>query len=111
MTDGPSNIPLLDYAINLGVAFAGAFVRFTREWRNNYAEWKPSRVFLEGLFSAITAGFAGVLTLWILRSWHTDPYYTAFAVGIMGHMGPEGIALLTDLLKNGLQNRSEPPKE
>lgn len=109
MSDGPSNIPLLDYAINLGIALAGAAVRFVREWRTNFTEWQPSRVFIEGLFSALTAGFAGILTMWVLRSWKTDPYYTAFAVGIMGHMGPEGIALLTDLLKNGFRSRSETP--
>lgn len=112
MTNGPSNIPLLDYAINLGVALVGAFVRFLREWRTNYAEWKAERVLIEAFFSALTAGFSGVLTLWVLRSWNTDPFYTAFAVGVMGHMGPEGIGLLTDLAKNGLNLRaSQPPKE
>lgn len=111
MIEGPSNVPLADYCINIGVALAGASVRFVREWRNNFATWGPSRVFVEGLFSALTAGFAGLLTFWVLRSWKADPYYIAFAVGIMGHMGPEGIALLTDLLKNGFRARTETPKE
>jgi len=59
--------------------------------------------------NAVYAGFAGMLTFWLLYSWKVDPFYTAFAVGVMGHAGPEGITLLTEILSNGLRSKSTPP--
>lgn len=108
---GPGNIPILDYLINGSVALAGAFVRFLRRWRDSIDEWKPKQVVIEGLLDAITAGFVGVLTFWLLASWQIGPLYIAFAVGIMGHMGPEGIALLKDIVTNGLRSRSQTPPQ
>jgi hypothetical protein len=63
------------------------------------------------LVNALTAGFSGVLTFWVLRSWSVDPLYTAFAVGIMGHAGPEGLALLKEVVFNAIKSRAQtPPK-
>lgn len=109
MSQGPGNLPLLDYAINIGIAIIGAAVRFAREWQVNYEEWDRSRVALEAFIHATTAGFVGVLTFWVLSSWKIDPLYVAFAVGIMGHAGPEGIVLLKDVTTNGLRSRTAPP--
>lgn len=108
---GPGNLPLVDYLINLAIAVAGASVRFLREWRDNFNAWKPGRVVIEGLLAAITAGFVGALTYWVLASWVVGPLYIAFACGIMGHMGPEGIALLKDIVTNGLRSRSQTPPQ
>lgn len=109
MMQGPGDVPLLDYLINLGVALVGAAVRFLRQWQENFAEWNGKRVAIEAVINALQAGFSGLLTFWILASWNVSPFYTAFAVGIMGHMGPEGIALLTEIVKNGLRSRTAPP--
>lgn len=107
---GPGDIPALDYLINLGVAIAGASIRFAREWQMNFAAWDGRRVVIEAFINAMQAGFVGLLTFWILSSWKVDSFYTAFAVGIMGHMGPEGIALLKDVVTNGLRSRTPPPQ-
>lgn len=104
---GPGDVPLLDYAINVGVALVGAVVRFLREWRNNVANWTRREVAIEALLNATTAGFAGLLTFWVLRSWNVDPFYTAFAVGIMGHAGPEGLVLLKEIVSNGLRSKTK----
>lgn len=106
---GPEDIPFIDYAINIGVAIVGASVRFAREWQTNFAQWDGKRVVLEAFINATTAGFVGLLTFWILASWKVDPFYTAFAVGIMGHMGPDGITLLKDVVTNGLRSRASTP--
>jgi hypothetical protein len=111
LSQGPGDIPLLDYAINLGVALVGAAVRFVKEWRANYQDWTAGQVWFEGLANALTAGFSGVLTFWVLRSWGVDPLYTAFAVGIMGHAGPEGLALIKEVVFNAIKARAQtPPK-
>lgn len=106
MSQGPGDIPFLDYAINLGVALVGAVVRFLREWKANYEAWSSKQVWLEAGSNAITAGFSGVLTFWVLKSWGVDPLYTSFAVGIMGHAGPEGLALLREVATNMLKSRA-----
>lgn len=111
MSQGPGDIPFLDYVINVGVAIIGGAVRFMRDWRTSYAEWSASRIWIEAVLAALIAGFSGVLTFWVLRGLNTDPLYTAFAVGIMGHMGPEGIALLSDFLKNGFRSRTQTPPQ
>lgn len=111
MALGPQDIPILDYAVNLGAALVGGAVRFLKEWRENFREWEWRRVFFEGVLNAFYAGFAAVLTFWLLYSWKVDPYYSAFACGIMGHMGPEGIALLKDVISNGLKSRTPPPQK
>ena len=107
---GPEDIPPKDYAVNIGVALIGASVRFARQWQQNFTEWDRKRIALEAFLNAVTAGFVGLLTFWLLASWKVDPFYTAFAVGIMGHAGPEGIALLQEVITNGLRSRSSPPK-
>jgi hypothetical protein len=109
MSQGPGNLPLLDYVINIGVAIVGASVRFAREWQMNYTVWDRKRIAIEAFINATTAGFVGLLTFWVLTSWKIDPLYTAFAVGIMGHAGPEGLSLLKESLFNAI--RSKPPKE
>lgn len=109
MANGPQDIPVLEYVVNLGAALIGGGVRFLKEWRENFSVWERRRVFLEGILNALYAGFAALLTFWLLYSWEVDPYYSAFACGIMGHMGPEGIALLKDLVSNGLRSRTTPP--
>ncbi len=111
MSQGPGDIPLMDYAINLGVALVGAVVRFLREWRTNFDTWSAGQVWFEGFTNALTAGFSGVLTFWVLRSWSVDPLYTAFAVGIMGHAGPEGLTLLKEVAVNALKSRATPPQK
>lgn len=111
MSQGPGDVPLLDYAINVGVAMVGAAVRFLREWRANYAQWDRKTVVIEAVLNALTAGFSGLLTFWVLQSWSVNPFYVAFAVGIMGHMGPEGIALLKEVITNGLRSRTQPPSK
>jgi hypothetical protein len=111
MAPGPDDIPIRDYAINIGVALVGAAVRFLRQWNDNFDDWRARRIFFEGLLSGVTAGFVGVLTFWLLTSWKVDAFYTAFAVGIMGHMGPEGIALLKDFITNALRLRSQTPEK
>lgn len=108
MAQGPGDIPAIEYLVNLGTAVVGASIRFAREWQQNFGEWDRKRVAIEAFINAATAGFSGLLTFWILRSWGVDPLYTAFAVGIMGHMGPEGIALLKEIVANGLRSKSTP---
>lgn len=110
MSQGPGDIPLLDYVINLGVALVGAVVRFLREWRTNFDDWSAGQVWFEGFAHAMTAGFSGVLTFWVLRSWSVDPLYTAFAVGIMGHAGPEGLSMLKEAVFSAIKNRAALPK-
>lgn len=106
MVQGPGDVPVIDYLVNLGVAVVGASIRFAREWQQNFGEWDRKRVALEAFINATTAGFSGLLTFWILRSWTVDPFYTAFAVGIMGHMGPEGLQLLKEIIANGLRSKA-----
>ncbi len=107
---GPGDLPVHEYLINIGVALLGASVRFARQWQVNFARWDAKRVWLEAFINAATAGFVGVLTYWALRSVNTDPLYTAFAVGIMGHMGAEALQLFWELASNGLRSRAAPPK-
>jgi hypothetical protein len=111
MDRGPQDIPVLDYAINLGAAMLGGTVRFMKAWQDNFSVWGGRQVFFEGVLNAVYAGFAALLTFWLLYSWRVDSYYSAFACGIMGHMGPEGIALLKDVLTNGLRSRAAPPTQ
>ena len=111
MSQGPGDVPLLDYVINVGVAMVGAAVRFLREWRDNYGQWDRKRIFLEAMLNAITAGFSGLLTFWVLSSWSVGPFYIAFAVGIMGHAGPEGLVLLKEIVTKGLQSRASTPEK
>ena len=111
MSQGPGDVPLLDYAINVGVALVGATVRFLREWRANFAEWDAKRIVIEAMLNAITAGFCGLLTFWVLASWAVNPFYIAFAVGIMGHAGPEGLVLLKETVFNAIRNRSQTPPQ
>lgn len=111
---GPQHIPLIDYLINLGLAMVGGLVRFARVWQTNFATWRWQRVAFEGFLNAIYAGFAALLTFMLLASWNVDKFYAAFACGIMGHMGPEGITLLTEVISNGFRAKSNvppPPKE
>lgn len=105
----PSDIPLIDYAVNIGIALLGGAVKFAREWQMNYTSWVPGRVAIEGFIAAALAGFVGVLTFFVCTSWKVDPLYTAFAVGMMGHMGPEGISLLKDVVSNALRSRNATP--
>lgn len=105
----PSDIPLIDYAVNIGIALIGGVVKFAREWQLNFSTWPRGRVLIEGFIAATLAGFSGVLTFFVLTSWKVDPLYIAFAVGMMGHMGPEGIALLKDVVSNALRSRTSPP--
>lgn len=109
MDPGPKDIPFIDYLFNIGLALIGGLVRFMREWQANYEQWALRRVFLEGTLNGLLAGFAALLTFLLLFSWKVDPFYSAFACGVMGHMGPEGIALLKDVLNNGLRSRNSPP--
>lgn len=111
MSQGPGDIPLLDYAINLGVAMVGASVRFLKEWRTNFKAWDRRTIVVEALLNALTAGFSGLLTFWVLSSWAVNPFYIAFAVGIMGHAGPEGVALLWETLSNFVRSRAQPPQK
>lgn len=106
---GPQHIPLIDYFINLGLALLGGLVRFARVWQTNFTTWKWQRVAFEGFLNAIYAGFAALLTFMLLSSWNVDLFYSAFACGIMGHMGPEGITLLTEVISNGIRSKSSPP--
>jgi hypothetical protein len=99
----------MEYLLNLGLALLGGFVRFARVWQANFTEWRWNRVVFEGFLNAIYAGFAALLTFMLLSSWHVDKFYTIFACGIMGHMGPEGITLLTEVISNGLRSRAGPP--
>ena len=105
----PSDIPIIDYAANFGIAMLGAVVKFAREWQQNWNVWDRWRVMIEGFIAATLAGFVGLLTFFLLTSWKVDPLYTIFAVGMMGHMGPEGIALLKELVSNALRSRTSPP--
>lgn len=105
---GPGDIPVLDYLINVGVAVAGSSVRFAREWQQNYGIWEPGRVWIEAFISTATSGFVGILTFWVLSSWKIDAFYTAFAVGIMGHMGPEGLSLLKQRITGDISSRPAP---
>lgn len=111
MSQGPGDVPLLDYVINVGVAMVGAAVRFLREWRENFASWDRKRIFIEALLNALTAGFCGLLTFWVLSSWTVNPFYIAFAVGIMGHAGPEGLVLLKEVVFNAMRSRATPPQK
>lgn len=112
---GPQDISSTEYLVTGGAALLGGAVRFMKEWRENFHVWETRRIFLEGVVNALYAGFAGLLTFWLLYSWKVDPFYSAFACAIMGHMGPEGISLLKDVISNGLRARSSvpppPPKE
>lgn len=109
MEDGPQNVSSLEYLVSLGAALLGGAVRFLMGWRDNIEQWVGKRLFLEGFINGLTAGFAGLLTFWLLYSWKVDPFYSAFACAIMGHMGPEGISLLKDVITNGLRARSSQP--
>lgn len=106
---GPQDISAPEYLIAAGAALLGGAVRFIKEWRENFTTWETKRVFLEGVVNALYAGFAGLLTFWLLYSWKVDPFYSAFACAIMGHMGPEGVSLLKDVISNGLRSRAAPP--
>jgi len=109
MSHGPQDIPGLEYVVNVGAALIGGAVRFVKEWRDNFQTWSRPRAFLEGALNGLYAGFTGLLTFWLLYSWKVDPYYSAFASGLMGHMGPEGLSLFKDMIVNGLRTRSPNP--
>lgn len=110
MIEGPENVPIRDYLINAGMAVAGGSVRFLQAWRANL-DWTRKQIVIEALMTILTAGFVGVLTFLLLRAWGANPLYSAFAVGIMGHAGVEGINLLKEVVANGLKSRSQTPEK
>lgn len=105
----PSDIPLVDYAVNIGIALVGAAVKFARDVQLNWQAWDRTRIAIEAFITTAGAGFVGMLTFWLLTSWKVDPLYAAFGVGMMGHMGPEGLALLKEWWSHGLRSRQQPP--
>ena len=112
MAIGPQDISGVDWAINMGAALVGGIVRFMKEWKANFDEWPKGRIFFEGVLNATYAGFAAMLTFLLMKSWNADQYYTIFACGVMGHMGPEGINMLTEVITNAMRSRDiRPPKE
>lgn len=105
----PHDIPAFDWAVNLGAAVIGGAIRFMRQWQTNYGQWSKGRVFFEGVLNALYAGFAAILTFMLLQSWGVNPYYSIFACGVMGHMGPEGVSLLSESIRNAILSRTAPP--
>jgi len=112
---GPKNIPLIDYFINVGISLFGGMVSFLKLWSENpETGLNKKQLWITAIYRVLTAGFAGVLMLWFLKSYAINDYYIAFAVAIAGHMGPEAI----DVMRGAINARvsklsdkdSEPPK-
>ena len=64
MSQGPGNLPLLDYAINIGVAIVGASVRFAREWQTNYTIWDRKRIMLDAFINVFGPAIATLVPAW-----------------------------------------------
>lgn len=108
---GPKSIPLIEYFINLGVAFVGGLVSFARLWRESLQRVElamtTKQLWLLALERVLTAGFAGVLMLWFLKSYGINDYYIAFAVAVAGHMGPEAMDLFKGAIRGRFRNLTD----
>lgn len=108
---GPKSIPVVDYLINLGVAIAGGLVSFARLWRESLARPEAAmsrqQLWLLATERVLTAGFAGVLMLWFLKSYGINDYYIAFAVAVAGHMGPEAMDLFKGAIGGRVRNLTD----
>lgn len=104
--DGPKSIPLIEYAINVGIALLGGAVSFVKMWRESFGKpeyaLSSKQLTLLACERVLYAGFAGVLMLWFLKSYDINDFYIAFSVAVAGHMGPEAMELFKGALSGRL---------
>lgn len=92
----PMSYPLLTYLWVIGLSAWGGVANYIRKVRSGQSEHFS---FLEVVGEICISGFAGVLTFWLCELGGMPPLLTAAFVGISGHMGSRGIALLEDKFK------------
>ena len=107
----PTDLPVVDYVVNGAVALVGGAVRFLKLWAQNYPDWAPPRVAIEAAIATMTAGFVGALTYWVMAAYGFSGLQIAAACGIMGHAGPDGLAMLKDAFLNAIRSRIESPQK
>jgi hypothetical protein len=66
------------------VAAAGGFVAFYRKWKEGHVR---SFNFTELVGELVVSGICGVLAYWACKGLGVNDWMTAFAAGVVGHMG------------------------
>lgn len=92
----PSSYPLLTYAWILLLASWGGIVNYIRKVKSNQVERFS---IMELIGEIVVSAFAGVMTFWLCELSAFPPLLTAAFVGVSGHMGGRGIALIENILK------------
>ena len=92
-------------------AFAGVVNYIQRFASETPPPWRWGFFFVK----ILTAGFAGLLTHWLLSKWGWGDDYVNFAVAIAGYGGAETIVFLQTILFDAIRRKAEaasnaPPK-
>ena len=89
---------LADLLFNLCLAFFGGTVKLLTS-NLKHKTWTKY------MASAITGGFAGLLTYCLCINFNMNVYMTAFATGIAGYMGDSILNLFSKVLPELLKNK------
>lgn len=105
----PTNIPLVTYAITVGIAMWGGVVHLIKQAKSS----PKSRIsLLAFLGSVTTSGFCGLLSLYLGNIAHLDAAATAIISGIAGYSGVRFVELLEWVLtRRVLSMAPQQPKQ
>ncbi len=92
----PSSYGLITYFWVLALASWGGVVNYVRKVKSNQIE---SFSIMELLGEIMVSAFAGVMTFWLCELSEFPQLLTAALVGVSGHMGGRGIALIEHTVK------------
>lgn len=95
--------------IMLLIGAAGGFVAFYRKWKDGHVRaWNVTELIGE-LF---VSGLCGIGAYWVCKGFNIDPWLTAAAVGMVGHMGSRAVFMGEQWLgkKLGVEIPHDPPK-
>ena len=120
LTEAPATPPTVDYGpldsgqiiptlIMLLIGAAGGFVAFYRKWKEGHI-----RAFnvTELIGELVVSGLCGIGAYWVCKGFEVNPWLTAAAVGMVGHMGSRAVFMAEQWLgtKMGVQVPPEKPK-
>ena len=92
----PTSYTWITYLWVFGLASWGGIANYIRKVRSGQSE---TFSIMEIIGEVCISAFAGVLTFWMCELSSMPPLLTAAFVGVSGHMGSRGIALLEDGFK------------
>jgi hypothetical protein len=100
----PMSYPVSQYGFMLALSLLGGFV----SW---YAKVKRGELVASNLMSLVgelsTSALAGLLAFYVCEWAEVAPVLTAAFVGVAGHMGTRGIAVLETILQRWIEQRTK----